>query len=96
MKVERVETFNHVMRCEICKEEMTSSHHPFTPQAMTDFIQDHVNLCKASDLVSFALESRMVGIMSKPCEFCQAEGGEYRFGVYCCGACEVVLHRVKQ
>ena len=88
MKVERVETFNHLMKCEICTGSIQWGKYP-TQEQMKEFIQKHVDSCGATDLVSF-------GIMSRPCEFCQAEGGEYRFGVYCCGACEVVLHRVKQ
>lgn len=95
MKVERVETFNHIMRCEICKGDSGAFSKWPSQSQMKKFIQKHVD-CWASDLISFGVESRAVAIMSKPCEFCQAEGGEYRFGVYCCGACEVVLHRVKQ
>jgi len=95
MKVERVEVFNHKMTCCICQGEKAFSKWPSQSQ-MKKFIQEHVDSCGATDLVSFGVESRAVAIMSRSCEFCQAEGGEYRWGVYCCGACEAVLHRVKQ
>ena len=95
MKVERVETFNHIMKCELCSGSKSWGKYP-TEAQMKEFIQKHVDSCGATDLVSFAVVSRAVAIMSKPCEFCGAVGAEYRWGVYCCGACETVLHRVKQ
>lgn len=87
------------MECPLCEGSTTwhSGHKP-TDEQIKNFIQTHIDLHGDADMTGggFTLTAHVAPILSRSCEFCAQPGGEYRFGVYCCASCEVVLHKVKQ
>mgnify|MGYP003679129921 CR=1 FL=1 len=92
MKIVNFDEFEYSIECPTCG---VVEPYSITKKVKLAFMNDHFDCVKNRDR-SFKITIMSYPIIETACEFCKSSNGEYRYGVYVCGPCEVLLHKVKK
>lgn len=90
-KTAYIELVNERITCPSCKETEFVEGKKLTPHQKAKFMTHH---SKCVEFESFEVLTVLYPVYYTNCEFCNAEGGEERYGVYVCASCEYTLHKV--
>lgn len=91
-KAVNYELVNERITCPSCKGYDFVEGKKLTIKNIEKFMSRH---SKCVEFESFEVLTVLYPIYETNCEFCNAEGGEERYGVYVCASCEYTLHKVK-
>ncbi len=91
-KTDNFELVNERITCPSCKEYEFIEGRKLRTTQIRKFMTNH---SKCVEFESFEVLTVLYPVYYTNCEFCNAEGGEERYGVYVCASCEYTLHKVK-